>query len=44
MLTADLVSARVMKREVRPRYVRADDPAALELARQVVDVFDAHVG
>ncbi|MFO0604020.1 MAG: DUF790 family protein [Polyangiales bacterium] len=44
MLTADLVSARIVKGEVRPRYVRADDPAALELARQVVDVFDAHVG
>lgn len=44
MLTADLVSARVVKGEVRPRYIPADDPAALALARQVVDVFDAHVG
>jgi hypothetical protein len=44
MLTADLVVARVVRGEVRPRYVREDDPAALERARQVVEVFEAHVG
>jgi predicted nuclease of restriction endonuclease-like RecB superfamily len=44
MLTADLITARIVKGEVRPRYVTLDDPAALELARQVVAVFEAHVG
>lgn len=44
MLTADLVTARIVKGEVRPRYVTLGDPAALELARQVVAVFEGHVG
>lgn len=44
MLTADLVAARVVKGEVRPRYVSATDPAALDLARRVVEVFAEHVG
>ncbi len=44
MLTADLVAARVVKGEVRPRYVSPKDPAALELAGQVVAVFRDHVG
>ena len=44
MLTADLIAARVVKGEVRPRYVRADDPEVVTLAAQMVDVFAAHVG
>lgn len=44
MLTADLVSARVVKGEVRPRYVSPKDPAALDLAERVVKVFAENVG
>jgi uncharacterized protein len=44
MLTADLVAARVVKGEVRPRYVSPRDPAALDLADRVVKVFAEHVG
>ncbi len=44
MLTADLVVARVVKGEVRPRYVRADDAAAQELAAQMVALYAEHVG
>ncbi len=44
MLTADLVAARVVKGEVRPRYVSPKDPAALDLAERVVKVFAENVG
>ncbi len=44
MLTADLVAARVVKGEVRPRYVSPKDPAALDLAERVVALFAEHVG
>ena len=44
MLTADLIAARVVKGEVKPRYVSPTDPAALALAAQMVAVFAEHVG
>ncbi|MEM9597806.1 MAG: DUF790 family protein [Acidobacteriota bacterium] len=44
MLTADLVLARVYRKEVRPRYVRDRDGELLELAAQLIDVFDSHEG
>lgn len=44
MLTADLVAARVVKGEVKPRYVSPKDPAALELAAEMIRVFGGHVG
>lgn len=44
MLTADLIAARVVKGEVKPRYVSPTDPAALALAAQMVAVFGEHVG
>lgn len=44
MLTADLIAARVVKGEVKPRYVSPTDPAALALAAQMVEVFREHVG
>ncbi|MEM9555635.1 MAG: DUF790 family protein [Acidobacteriota bacterium] len=44
MLTADLVSARIVRKKVRPRYVNARDPELLELAAQLIETFDAHEG
>lgn len=44
MLTADLVRARVVKGEIRPRYLEAGDAAVLALAEELVATFRAHVG
>lgn len=44
MLTADLVRARVVKGDVRPRYVDAADPALNDLAAQMIALYAAHVG
>lgn len=44
MLTADLVSARFVKGEIKPRYIDPGDGEALALAREMVAVFHEHVG
>lgn len=44
MLTADLVRARVHKGELKPRWIDASDRELLVLARELIAVFDAHVG
>lgn len=44
MLTADLIRARVVKGEVRPRYVADDDAGVRALAQVMVDAFRAHLG
>ena len=44
MLTSDLVNARLYKKKVHPRYVNARDPDYLEMAAQLIDTFDEHVG
>ncbi|MCP4663904.1 MAG: DUF790 family protein [bacterium] len=44
MLTSDLVQVRFYRGEVRPRYVKAEDPENLALAEQLIDTFEAHVG
>lgn len=44
MLTADLVRARVVKGEVRPQYLAADDEEALLLAASLIERFKDAVG
>lgn len=44
MLTADLISARVFKGEVRPRYVDVRDAENIELAQNLITTFREHVG
>ena len=44
MLTADLVQARVYRKEVRPRYIDTADEGNLALAGELIDVFSAHEG
>ncbi|MEM6792645.1 MAG: DUF790 family protein [Acidobacteriota bacterium] len=44
MLTSDLVLARVYKKKVRPRYVSDRDPELLEMAGQLIEIFEAHRG
>lgn len=44
MLTADLIRARVVKGEVRPRYVADDDLDVRALAEEMTGVFRAHLG
>ena len=44
MLTADLVQARSYRGEVRPRYIDPADAGHLALARQLIEVFTAHLG
>lgn len=44
MLTADLIRARVVKGEVRPRYVAPGDADVLALAQRMADTFRAHLG
>ncbi len=44
MLTADLVQARVYRKEVRPRYIDAADEGNLALAGELIDVFSEHEG
>lgn len=44
MLTADLIRARVVKGEVRPRYVADDDADVRALAEEMVGVFREHLG
>lgn len=44
MLTTDLLSARVYRGEVRPRYVDPRDDDRLALARRLIEIFEAHAG
>ncbi len=44
MLTADLVQARVYRKEVRPRYIDTSDEGNLALAGELIDVFCEHEG
>ena len=44
MLTADLVQARVYRKEVRPRYIDTADEGNLALAGELIDVFSSHEG
>jgi predicted nuclease of restriction endonuclease-like RecB superfamily len=44
MLTSDLLRARVVKGEVRPQYLEADDAEQLARAATLVELFRAHVG
>lgn len=44
MLTADLVRARIIKKEVRPRYVSDRDPEILGLAESVIEAFKTYEG
>ena len=44
MLTADLVQARVYRKQVRPRYIDTSDEGNLALAGELIDVFSAHEG
>ena len=44
MLTADLVRARIIKKEVRPWYVSDRDPEILAVAESLIDAFKAHEG
>lgn len=44
MLTADLVRARVVKGEVRPRYVDPAEPGLRELAAQMLALYAGHLG
>jgi len=44
MLTADLIRARVVKGEVRPRYVAPGDADVLALAGVMAETFRAHLG
>lgn len=44
MLTSDLISARLYRREVKPRYVDARDAELLELAEQLIAIFASHLG
>ena len=44
MLTADLVQARVYRKEVRPRYIDTADAGHLALAEQLIGIFSAHEG
>lgn len=44
MLTADLIRARVVKGEVRPRYVADEDLDVRALAEEMTGVFRSHLG
>ncbi|MEZ4390297.1 MAG: DUF790 family protein [Polyangiales bacterium] len=44
MLTADLVRARIVKGEVRPRYVDPADPGLVALAESMIALYAEHVG
>lgn len=44
MLTADLIRARVVKGEVRPRYVATNEADVRALAQVMADTFRAHLG
>ncbi len=44
MLTADLVQARVYRKQVRPRYIDSADEGNLALAGELIDVFSRHEG
>ena len=44
VLTADLVQARVYRKEVRPRYIDTADEGNLALAGELIDVFSDHEG
>lgn len=43
MLTADLVRARVVKGEVRPRYIDVADPAMVSLADSLIALYTEHI-
>lgn len=44
MLTGDLARADVRKGVIRPRWVDVKQPGLLEVARELVEVFEQHVG
>ncbi len=44
MLTADLVQARVYRKQVRPRYIDTAEEGNLALAGELIDVFSQHEG
>jgi len=44
ILTTDLVRARLRQGRIHPRYLDAADPAWLERAAVLIDLFRAHVG
>ncbi len=44
VLTADLVQARVYRKQVRPRYIDTADEGNLALADELIEVFTAHEG
>ncbi len=44
MLTADLVQARVVKKQVRPCYIDTADAGNLGLAEELIEIFRAHEG
>src|SRR5262245_52230456 len=43
MLTGDLVRATVKQKTILPRFLEPDDPALLELARDLTALFAAHM-
>jgi predicted nuclease of restriction endonuclease-like RecB superfamily len=44
VLTSDLLSASLRRGEVFPHYIRTDEPASLELARRLIEIFEQHRG
>ncbi|HEX9732562.1 MAG TPA: DUF790 family protein [Thermoanaerobaculia bacterium] len=44
MLTSDLLSVRLYKNEIRPRYIDASHPESLALAQRLIEIFAAHEG
>ncbi len=44
MLTSDLIQARLLKGEVRPRYIKAADEDQLALAGQLIEIYRRHQG
>lgn len=43
MLTTDLLRARIVKGRIQPAYLDTADPANLDLARQMIEIFHHHV-
>ncbi len=44
MLTADLIQARVYRKQVRPRYIDTAEEGNLALAGELIEVFSEHEG
>lgn len=44
MLTSDLLSVRVVKKQVRPRYISDKNPELLAMAESLIDTFEGHQG